>query len=271
MRRISILALVMLLGFSSLAWSRYYRSYRFRTPVRYRTRYSPYALGRTRSGLISGHVRYSPYALGRSKSGLVPDNVRYSPYALAHDRSGLVADAYYHNYYADCYPYGIWFSGRGRYVIDYDVEHLDHKSPLGSSKSSLQTSDPPWEITFHRRVFPKQTAPKEPDPKLVIYKYLKSKKINFKMDNGFTVANKTISANFLLRDKNIVIKYWNPQTTEEMIDRSDLNNKMYDKYLQKWTALLENYQKAGLTVIEITSPDQKEILSQLTTLTEQNG
>ena len=294
MRRISILALVMLFSVSSVARSRYYGSRRFRTPVRYRTRYSPYALGHDRTGLISGdvryspyalghsgsglvssHLRYSPYALGRSSSGLVPDNVRYSPYALGHDRSGLVADSYHPYYYANYYPYNIIISDQDSYdlhITDHDVESADYNVPQRPSNSFQQNPKPSWEITFHHNDFQKQvTEPKEPDAKLVIYNYLKGKKIDFKMERIFTIEGKTISANFLIRDKNVVIKYWNPEHTKQMSNRPDFYNNIYDKYLRTWDTLLEGYQKAGWIVSEITSSGQKEILDQLSSLTQLNG
>lgn len=293
MRRISILALVMLFSVSSVAGSRYYSSRRFRTPVRYRTRYSPYAFGLDSAGLVSGdvrycpyalghsssglvpeYVRYSPYALGRSGSGLVLDNVRYSPYALGQDSSGLVADAYYPYFYAGCCPYNIVISdGEGFHdYVSADIDRVDCDAWLKSFNSYDQKSQPSCQITFPHKDSQKQTpAPRQPDAKQLICSYLKSKKIDFKMERVFTIEGKTISADFLIRDKNVVIKYWSPVDSKQMSGWPDLYNNMYDKYLRTWDTLLDDYQKAGLIVFQITSSNREEILAELSTLSEING
>ena len=85
MKRISLLTTIVILA--SVPCLTKARSY---FPVRYRTRWSPYAFG-----LVSGDIKYSPYAFRVGHNGLVPGNVRYSPYAF-----GLISDDVYYSPYA---------------------------------------------------------------------------------------------------------------------------------------------------------------------------
>ena len=251
MKRISIFTIVVLIllpGLSS-ARSRYYG-----ISVRFRTRYSPYAFGhKYRTGLISGELQYSPYAAGHNRSGLVPYWYRYSPYAFSHRHpSGLISDfgSYYYFPYGD-YPYVNSYAYSGSVNCGYTSSHCP----------SVRKNN------YAKRINPHSNGINiagERDGKEIIYNYLKGKNIDgFQVDRIFSVNNETVSVNFVLRDKNLIIKYWNPEHAKALMKQSGYKRNYYEKYKQNWKELAQKHQQAGGKIYQIESTNAKEILSRL--------
>jgi hypothetical protein len=261
MKRISIFIMAIAIFIPNVAEGRFY------VPIRYRIRYSPYVFDYHHSGLISGCIRYSPYAFGIKSSGLVHENIRYSPYAFGIHHSGLILD------YGSCY----W--------RPYYIQHVPcHQISAGcNTASNLQTCRDKKTGCFHQTQnfsLKNSQARKEKiralkesrkeinmlranDAKEIISNYLKSKNIDFRTDNLFRINNETLSANFLLKDKSMVIKYWNPEDIQYIEEQNDYKKTMYNKYKKEWDQFSQKHEQTGGKVYQIISADKAEILSKL--------
>jgi len=277
MKRISLFAIVMLaimpgvckahlpiryVGFDAGS----YRS------VRYSTRWSPYAFG-----LISGDIRYSPYAFNHKHNGLIPGDVRYSPYAFDHKHSGLISDP--------------WYGGSGSIDVPYyrscvapvmtvqSIHYYPCALSYQCSDSSEQTNNSNKENLIARRERIKKARDarkkinmaRENDGKEIIYRYLKSRNIDdFEMTGLLKIDNKTVNVNFLLKDKNIMITYWDLNEVQSLLQQPGYKRNYYEKHEQEWKNLCQKYIQAGGKVYPITSADAKEILAKLMLCPELN-
>ena len=105
---------------------------------------------------------------------------------------------------------------------------------------------------------------REKDGMQIIYNYLKSNNINdFEMDRLFKVNNKTVSVTFIFRDKNIIIKYWNPEEIQSLLQQPDYKKTYYEQYKQQWVESCQKHEENGGKVYQIESVDKEEILSKL--------
>jgi len=267
MKRISLLTIVILMVVPGVSKAFYnYHS------VRYRTRWSPYAFG-----LISGDIRYSPYSFSHKHNGLISGDVRYSPYAFSHKHNGLVSDP--------------WYGGSGSiYVHPYRIHRAPvmvvqsvHSWPCAVSPKHSESSDQMnhsyEETLIARRERIKKlrdsrkqiNAARGNDGKEIIYRYLKSRNIDdFETTGLLKIDNKTVNVNFLLRDKNIMITYWDLDEVQSLIQQPGYKRNYYEKHEQEWRNLCKKYIQAGGKVYPITSADAKEILAKLMLCSELN-
>ncbi|MFB0524868.1 MAG: hypothetical protein ACETVZ_04965 [Phycisphaerae bacterium] len=260
MKRISMFTIVMLMLVPSVskARSRYYG-----ISFRFRIRHSPYAFSHKHpSGLIDGDLQYSPYAFSREyPSGLIPYWFRYSPYAFSNKHpSGLISDygAYYY------LPYGYYpYAYRYKYFGPVDCNpHSYSTSGYKHANLSNRTRNSYEEKLKAQRY--RTNIAGEPGGKEIIYNYLKSKNINdFEVDRIFSVDNKTVSVNFVFRDKNLIIKYWNPEQVQALIQQPGYKRNFYEKYEQNWRDFSQKYKQAGGKIYQIEAANGKEILSKL--------
>lgn len=267
MKRISLLTIVILMVAPGVSKAFYnYRS------VRYRTRWSPYAFG-----LISGDISYSPYAFSHKHNGLISGDVRYSPYAFSHKNSGLVSDP--------------WYGSPGRiYVPPYRIHGAPvmvvqsvHSWPcavspkLSESPDLMRNNYEEKLIARRERIKQLRDSRKQintaqvTDGKEIICRYLKSRNIeNFETTGLLKIDNKTVNVNFLLRDKNIMITYWDLDEVRSLMQQPGYKRSYYEKHEQEWRNLCNKYIQAGGIVYPITSADAEEILAKLTLCPELN-
>ena len=250
MKRISLIAAAVLVIMPGVTNAYYCGS------LRYRTRYSPYAFSYGHpSGLIPGGLRYSPYVSGLVPShlryspyasGLIPYGVRYSPYAFSHGHSGLICDYSAHGFnYASCVvgcktPQCCRTTSHGCSGSAYDMRSI-REAKLRARKDRLERS---------RETAEEIKAMRENDGKEIIYSYLKSKNLNFRMNKLLKIESKTLSVEFLLRDKNTIIKYWNPDDIEQ---QAGYRKSICEKYQAKWRDLSQEFVAKGGKIYEISS------------------
>ena len=109
------------------------------------------------------------------------------------------------------------------------------------------------------------------DGKEIIYGYLKSRNIDdFKMKGLFKVNNKTVSVDFLLRDKNIMITYRDLGQVQSLSQQSGYKSNYYERHEKAWRNFCEKYIQAGGKVYQIISADEAEILAKLMLCPELN-
>ena len=289
MKRISLFAIV-ILTIAPGVTKAYFYDYGYGS-FRHRTRWSPYAFSHKRSGLVSGDLRYSPYAFShKNPSGLVDRDFRYSPYAFSHKNpSGLIHENAGYSPYAFSYKHPGLVAEAG-YRACYRtccapvmVVHIVHNRPCAVSRkhseSSEQTKNSYEEKLMARRERIKQirdsrkqiNMAKKNDGKEIIYRYLKSKNINdFEMNGILKINNKTVNVNFLLRDKNIIITYWDLDEVQSLLQQPGYRRNYYERHEQQWKNLCTKYIETGGKVYPITSADAKEILAKLMLCPELN-
>lgn len=218
-----LLAIVMLMVVPNTTKARSY------CPVRYRVRWSPYV-----HGLISGDVYYSPYAFRHGHSGLVCGDVRYSPYAFSCEHpSGLIND-----YGCCCRPSNMiyvtnWELSRVSTQPTQSFEEMkkDYQEKVGARKARIESlKDSRKEINTAR----------EKDGCWIIFNYLKSKNITFKIRNRLSAQNKTLCCEFLLGDGSLLIKYRNPEAIKQA-KKNPRYNGFYQKYKEDWTEFCKGY------------------------------
>jgi hypothetical protein len=239
------------------------------SPVRYRTRWSPYAFG-----LVSGNIHYSPYAFSYKHSGLVPDNLRYSPYAFSYNYSGLVADPWYYD--GDYPPYIIHqniycpadavarvpYCGARRFSYAFSG---DPPARLDQTKESYGKKLTAYRATIEKLKQDRITTNtiRQNDGKEIICAYLKSKNIDFTTNRLLNIDDKTVSVDFLIKDKNIIIKYWNTEETRSLAQKPEYKRNFYERYKESSSTFCEEYKKSGGKVYQIQSANEKEILAAL--------
>ncbi len=267
MKRISLLTIVMLMVASGVANANIYGY----SSLRYRVRWSPYAFSHKRSGLVSGYLRYSPYAFNhKNPSGLIDEYARYTPYAFSHKNSGLVYDSYsrsYPSYYAPYYR-----TQRVPVVAVHSVRQPPCAPNYKYSQSSNQAKNSYRQKLIARRQRIKQlrdskkqiNIAKAKDAKEIIHRYLNSRNINdFEMTGILRIDGKTVNINFLLRDKNIMITYWDLDEVQSLVQQSGYKRNYLEKHEQEWKILCKKYTQTGGNVYPITSADENEILAKL--------
>jgi len=274
MKRISLLTIVMLMVASGVAKANIY-GYR---SLRNRTRWSPYAFSHKRSGLVSGYLRYSPYAFNhKNPSGLIHEYARYTPYAFSHKNSGLVYDSYSRSY-PSCYaPY--YRIQRAPVVVVHSVRQPPCAPNYKYSQSSNEANNSYQEKLSARRERIKKlrdsrkqiNMAKAKDGKEIICRYLNSKNIDdFEMTGILRIDGKTVNINFLLREKNIIITYWDLDEVQSLVQQPGYKRNYLEKHEKEWKNLCTKYTQTGGKVYPITSADENEILVKLMLCPELN-
>jgi hypothetical protein len=220
--------------------------------------------------MVAYNLRYSPYA-----SGLIPYGVRYSPYAFSHGHSGLICDYSVHGFnYA---PYVVVSStGCGPGVVGRKAVQccrtVSHgcSGPAGNMRSIRESKLRARKERLERlREAADQTkVMRESDGKEIIYSYLKSKNLNFRMNRLLKIESKTLSAEFLLQDKSLIIKYWNPDEIEQ---QAGYREGICEKYQEKWRNLSQEFVANGGKIYEINGANKEEILSKLDLCSQLHG
>lgn len=270
MKRISFIVLAMLFIASGVKGGGYF-SYGYSGYGRDHVRWSVYT-----QSLIPDDFYYSPYAHNYSHSGLVPYWVRYSPYAFGVNHpSGLVNDyalspcsVYYD---PQVYDYG----SPGRKVYRYRVAY--HAGNAGSNAEQTQAGYAAHIQARRDRIRERQQAGQEArmtakaGGEQIIAAYLASKNVDFRMNRLLQIAGKTISADFELTGRNVIVKYWDPVEILALDQQAQHRKMAYENYLQSWKQFAGQYQDAGGEIYSIISADSGEILAKLTDCSELNG
>ena len=113
---------------------------------------------------------------------------------------------------------------------------------------------------------------KQQDTKDIICRYLKSRNIDgFKITGMLRINGRVININFLLKDKNIMITYWDLDEVQSLIQQPGYHRTYFERHEKQWKNLCSKYTQAGGKIYPITSADEKGILAKLTLCSELNG
>ncbi len=257
MKRISVL-IIMLTVVPGVTKAHVYNS------IHTRVRWSPYAFG-----LVSRNVRYSPYAFDYHHPGLIPYWFHYSPYAFSYKHpSGLISERWY--------GYGCYYFPRVSYykhpgLADCNARYSSYAFRHNPSNSFEQLKKSDEEKQKVRKAIIEKTKQdrrkmnmtRQRDREEIICRYLKSKNIDFKTNRFLKIDDKTVSVDFLLEDKNLLIKYWNPEEIQSLAQQPEYKRIFYEKYKESSNSFCEEYKKAGGKVYQIESANEREILARL--------
>jgi hypothetical protein len=192
-------------------------------------------------------VRYSPYAFGYHSSGLIPCDVQYTPYAFSYHNSGLVYG------YGLCEEYGPVFAVPAhRFFGGFRAPAVRHAPPV---------------VRGHAQVTPR------PVPRLnrmdIIRQHLRAKGFASPgIDRILRVDNQLVSVDFYVKDRNLLIKYWNPQELEQINTKEGYQQKAYAKYKENWERYAQQYRQAGVEIYTISAAEPEAIVAALDSCTK---
>jgi hypothetical protein len=209
---------------------------------RYLLRYSPYAFNYHNSGLIPGGIKYSPYAFNPNSTGLVYEGARYTPYAFNYHSSGLVIDYYWWQtpYCPPC-----------RVVESCSAPQ--RSAPASHARRRAVASRGPSASTR------KLQEIRETDGEQIVRRYLQAQGLDdVRIDRRLSIENRTAGAAFILRDKNLVVRYTNPQIMESLEAEGGSRMKVVQRYEENWETFVEDFEARGGTVycVDASEPDQ---------------
>jgi len=256
MRRVSIgISLLMLMPAITQA--------DYDVPLDYRVQFSPYAFSYHSTGLVPGGFRYNPYAFNRSTSGLVFKGVRYNPYAFNYANTGLILDYYYWwpaPYCVPC-PQRQTYGDSG----NAPASRNGSTSPPGwnvrpSYSYSITRTVPEGEANGVSAPAPKPEQTGRDDPLMIIKQHLRDRGFsNMSINRILRVDGKLVSADFLLQEQNLLIKYWDLRQIESPDAKADLKQRMVEKYRKDWATYAEQYKLGGGTIYTVEVSDREEI------------
>ena len=259
MKRISIwlILLALMPGFANA-------DYYYHVPPRYRVHYSPYALRYGSTGLVPGGLDYSVHAVDYHNSGLISEGVRYTPYALAYGSSGLIyaySTAFTHPHTACPAYYGAASS-------DIVAARLARASYAKSRSAGERRRDTTSRRTAlaHARSLPstKSAVAKERDGMHLIRQHLRAKGIDrISMNRMLSIDGAIVSADLTITDRNLLIKYWNPEQIDLVRTKAKLKQRIYENYKEDWERFAIEHEKGGGQIYYVTASDARTIVAAL--------
>jgi hypothetical protein len=247
MKRISIVIVLAMLASAMGRTGRY-------SSQRYQVRYSPYAFSYHNSGLIPGGVTYSPYAFNSGNSGLVYEGTRYTPYAFNYRNPGLVVD-YYLWHTPICSPHPVCRTS--------DALHIGRATQTRSARRSRAASR--QRPTRHASTSAQEVRRTDAiEGSQIIKQYLKSRGINnVDVNRRLSIRNRTAGIAFVLRDRNLAIRYTDPETLESFATESKTSEKVLQRYEQRWEAFARKFEANGGTIYHVNTSDSSQIVAAL--------
>jgi hypothetical protein len=196
-------------------------------------------------------VHYSPYALSYHHSGLVSGGVDYSPYAFSYSSSGLVSN------------YGTCSGSYGDYGYAFFGGPL---RPVTHAASRVLSPGRHWTQDTSR---PTQPPACRRDGMDIIRQHLRTKGFaSVSVDRILRVDNELVSVNVLVKDRNLLIKYWNPEELGRLSTKEAYKQKAYAKYKQDWEQFAEQYKHAGGEIYTVNASESQTIVAALESCTK---
>ena len=206
-------------------------------------------------------VHYSPYALSYYHSGLVGGDVEYTPYALSYYNSGLVPGYGIYPGWCGDYGYGFpVFGGHGR-----PAAHVVSRAPQPARRSAQNTSRPARP----------RSGPCRANGMDVIRQHLRTRGFaSVSIDRILRVDDQLVSVDVFVKDRNLLIKYWNPGEVANLSTKEVSKQRAYAKYKQDWEQFAQRYKQTGGEVYVVTASEPQTIVAALdscTKLSPDNG
>jgi len=191
-------------------------------------------------------VRYTPYAFSYRHSGLVSGYVDYTPYALTYRNSGLVPG------------YGVCSGSYANYAYPV-VGGRFARAPRATFRASRPV---------HRRAQDTPQPVRPPNGMDTIRQHLLAKGIeSVNVNRILRVDNQLVSVDVLVEDRNLLIKYWNPQEIEALNTKEGFKQKAYENYRRNWTQVAAEHEQNGGQVYYVEASDAQTIVAALDSCT----
>jgi len=187
-------------------------------------------------------VRYTPYAFTYRHSGLVSGCVDYTPYAFTYRNSGLVAG------------YGTYGGSCDGYSYSPGNVRIGRSFRVGTGRGHGGRSMP-------RHA---QDTPRPQDGRDVIRGHLLAKGIESASVNRILmIGDQLVSADFVLKDRNLLIKYWNPDAIKTLNAQAGPGQKTYENYRTNWAEVAAQYERNGCQIYTVEASDAQTIVASL--------
>lgn len=82
------------------------------------------------------------------------------------------------------------------------------------------------------------------------------------------IDNQLVSVDVLVQDRNLLIKYWNPQEVEQLNTKEAFKQKAYAKYKDDWDRYAEQYKQTGGEVYTVSAAEPETIVAALESCTK---
>ena len=83
----------------------------------------------------------------------------------------------------------------------------------------------------------------------------------------FRVDNQLVSVDVLVKDRHLLIKYWNPEEIEALDTKEGFKQKIYETYRQNWTQIAARHEQNGGQVYYVEASDAQTIVAALNSCT----
>ncbi len=245
--------LIILLMFPMIIQARHY------VPHDCRVRYSPYAFGPGKSGLVPGDFEYNPYAFSLRSNGLVPGNVQYNPYAFGVGKTGLISED---GCCYPCYPYAGIDDAVGMESAARRFERAVDSLVKTIESHEDAAAYHPGHTDTHNHC--RDIAAKDYDARTVARKYLKQRCPQaFTITRILSIDGETVSFDIVLTEYHTIVKYWNPQKIQTVRQNNDFKTKALNRYMCSWANLRKQYAQNGNQIVHIATGDTKDMLDTL--------
>ncbi len=221
---------------------------------RYRVHYSPYAFNYHSSGLVRGGLKYSPYAYDLHTSGLVLDGARYTPYAYNYHSSGLVVD------------YTYWPTTACPVVQVVETCASPSRGTAVRPRSCRTVSR--GRYVSREKLQETRAA----DGEHIVRQYLQSQGLDeVRIDRRLCIENQTAGAAFILHDKNLVIRYSNPEIMASLEEAGGGRARAAERYEENWESFARDVEARGGTVYCVDAAEPDQIVAALAACEALNG
>jgi hypothetical protein len=210
-------------------------------------------------------VHYSPYALSYYHSGLVSD-VDYTPYALNYYNSGLVPG--YGVYPGWCLDYGYPVFSAGFRSTTHIALHASAPMRRHAQAISRPAHPRPGPCQASGPARP-HSAPCRADGMDVIRQHLRTRGLaSVSIDRILRVDNQLVSVDVFVKDRNLLIKYWNPAEVANLSTKDVSKQRAYAQYKQDWEKFAKQYKQTGGEVYIVTASEPETIVAALDSCTK---
>ena len=214
-------------------------------------------------------VHYSPYALSYYHSGLVGPDVEYTPYALNYYNSGLVPG--YGVYPGWCLDYGYPVFGAHFKSTTHVAVHASqpvHRRAQGISRPA-RPGPGPGHASGPARPHSAPCRADGTDGMDVIRQHLRARGFaSVSIDRILRVDNQLVSVDVFVKDRNLLIKYWNPGEVANLSTKDVAKRRAYAQYKQNWEQFAEQYRQTGGEVYTVNASEPQTIVAALDSCTK---
>lgn len=81
------------------------------------------------------------------------------------------------------------------------------------------------------------------------------------------IDNQLVSVDFVLKDRNLLIKYWNPEAIQALNAQESSRQKTYANYQESWAKVAAEHERNGGQIYTVEASDAQTIVAALNACT----